>query len=94
MVIQLELLSHESLSIIVSVHSLSIELHEGKLGLASQKNMNEPKAPLSASFVGGIHAMFSSAVASSIKPPGVNSEVNCVYVSHALLKDATKASLR
>jgi hypothetical protein len=29
MVIQFKLLSHESLSMIVSVHNLSIELHEG-----------------------------------------------------------------
>ena len=52
-------------------------------------------APLLTSLVGGIHAnSFSSAVASSIKPPGANPDINHFHVLDALLENATSNVVR
>jgi len=45
--------------------------------------------------VAGIHAKScSSVVAASIKPPGANSDVKCVHISSAPVKNATRSSSR
>jgi len=53
----------------------------------------DPKNPSFSSFAAGSHASsLSSAVASSTRPFGVNSDMKCSHVSAAPLKNAIKKS--
>ena len=64
-------------------------------GCCHMRTWHEPSAPSLTSLVGGIHAdSFSSAVASSIRPPGANSDINHFHVLDAPLKNATNNGVR